>query len=156
MSRRSAALLVLSLVVALAVVAAAVASRAVSTTSEKALFGVLVGANELGGGDPDGFGSATAVVVPPDTLCYALIAKGLDMPVAAHIHRGKSDQNGPVVIPFTPPNAGNPGTSSGCVSGIDPALIDDVVEHAKQYYWNIHTTTFPAGALRAQVRTRQH
>ncbi|HKP18861.1 MAG TPA: CHRD domain-containing protein [Gaiellaceae bacterium] len=109
------------------------------------------GSFEVGGGDPDGFGSATAVVVGADTLCYALVVKKLDQPTAAHIHRGPKGVNGPVVIPFNPPNDGTAGTSSGCVSGVDPALLDDVLAHPAQYYWNVHTTTFPGGAIRGQV-----
>ena len=68
-------------------------------------------------------GTASGTITAPGTLCYGLTIKNTDRPIAAHIHRGRKHENGPIVIPLTPPNGGNPGHSSACVSGIDPALL---------------------------------
>jgi hypothetical protein len=126
-----------------------------------ALVGVLSGENEVGpdgkkgAGDPDGLGSATAIIdADTNELCFGLTAKNVDQPVAAHIHRGKNGRNGPVVVPLTPPSSGDPGASSGCVQ-VDPALAAEIAHHPNQFYWNIHTTTFPGGAVRGDVDVRK-
>jgi hypothetical protein len=154
MSRRAVAGVALTVLVAVAVVTTAVASRKDSASSRKALYGVLTGNNEIAGGDPDGFGSATATVVAADSICFGLVVRGLDAPTGAHIHSGKRGVNGPIVIPLTAPGSGSPGTSSACVGGIDTALVDDLLKHPGKYYWNVHTTAFPGGAIRGQLFTR--
>src|SRR3954447_7903729 len=92
----------------------------------RALFAVLSGTNELGtdgrrgAGDPDGAGSFTATV-DDGQLCFGITVKNLDAPAAAHIHKGKRNENGPIVVPLTQPSGGDPGASSGCVT-VDAAL----------------------------------
>ena len=64
----------------------------------------------------------------------------------AHIHDGAFGTNGPIVIDF-------PGLS-GQVSGLfDPDLLDNIVADPQDYYVNIHTCEFPAGAIRGQLGT---
>jgi hypothetical protein len=94
------------------------------------LFAVLVGGNEVSAvgqasaGDPDGRGSATIIILPASrTLCFATLVTGIDTPVAAHVYRALPGRNGPIVVTLTPPVNGNPGTSSGCVANLDPALL---------------------------------
>jgi hypothetical protein len=114
-------------------------------------FGSLSGAKEVGGGDLDGFGTASGTLVEPATLCYSFTVKGIGEPVAAHIHRGRRGVNGPIVIPLTAPATGDPGTTSGCVHDIAPELMQDLAVHPDKYYWNVHTTEYPGGAIRGQV-----
>jgi hypothetical protein len=120
------------------------------------LFAVLTGRNELGpdgnggAGDPDGFGSFTATV-DGTQLCFGITVKNLDQPVAAHIHRGRPNENGPVVVPLTQPATGDPGASSGCVT-VDAALADEILRHPRKFYANVHTAAFPGGAVRGQLR----
>jgi hypothetical protein len=54
-----------------------------------------------------------------------------------------------VVVPLTPPDES--GMSTGCVSDVDPALIEAIVTRPARYYGNVHTTDFPAGAIRGQL-----
>lgn len=42
------------------------------------------------------------------------------------------------------------GTAAGVVVA-DPAVISDVVADPAGFYFNVHTTDFPGGAVRAQV-----
>ena len=64
------------------------------------LFAVLSGANEItddgkrGVGDPDGGGSFTAVI-DGRKLCYGIAVKDIEDPMAAHIHKGGKNKNGP-------------------------------------------------------------
>jgi hypothetical protein len=120
-------------------------------------FAVLAGGNEVGpagqasAGDPDGFGSATITIPNAGTLCFATLVTGIDTPVGAHVHRALPGRNGPIVVPLTPPVNGNPGTSSGCVANLDPALLAAIQQSPGAFYVNVHTVEFPAGALRGQL-----
>jgi hypothetical protein len=126
-------------------------------SNKNPLFALLKGTNEVKsataphGGDPDARGSATVLVArSANTLCFGITLRGTDTPILAHIHKGPAGVNGPVVIPLTPPTSGDPGASSGCVTA-DPALLKDIQLHPSEYYVNVHTTAFPAGAARGQL-----
>lgn len=127
-----------------------------------ALFADLNGRNELdattlqpGAGDPDGFGSAS-FTIDRDQLCFGITVGNLDAPVMAHIHKGRKFENGPVVVPLTPPSSGDPGASSGCVQVTDAALLADIQAHPRAYYANVHTGPFPGGAVRGQLKRLGH
>jgi CHRD domain len=123
-----------------------------------ALFADLNGRNELdattlqrGAGDPDGFGSAS-VTVDGNQLCVGITVANIATPMAAHIHKGRKFENGPVVVPLPHPSSGDPGASSGCVPVTDAALLADIQAHPKAYYVNVHTEDFPGGAVRGQLK----
>jgi CHRD domain len=101
-------------------------------------------------GDADGAGAAAFLIFPDNgRICYTLAVRGIVLPATgAHIHRGGAEVAGPVVVPFTNPDAG--GTSSGCVSA-DPALLRDIAQNPANYYANIHSREFLPGAVRAQL-----
>ena len=108
----------------------------------------LSGAQEVGGGDPDGSGTAEITLNPGQgQVCFELTATGTSTPIAAHIHAAPAGVNGPVVVPLSPPVGGS---SSGCVSA-DRDLIKAIIQHPENYYVNVHTTEFPGGALRGQL-----
>jgi|EndMetStandDraft_7_1072992.scaffolds.fasta_scaffold06671_5 CHRD domain-containing protein len=124
----------------------------------KPAFASMLGANEIdadgkkGAGDEDGEGSF-ALTGGSTTICFAYVVKSIETPVAAHIHKAKAGKNGDVVVPLTPiPDAGDPGTTSGCVQDLDAALVEDIVEHPTKYYANVHTADFPDGAIRGQLQ----
>jgi hypothetical protein len=121
-----------------------------------ALFAELNGRNEIsptgqrGAGDPDGFGSAS-FTFDGGEVCFGITVANIATPTGAHIHRGRENENGPIVVALTQPTAGDPGASSGCVA-IDDALARDIQRHPKRFYANVHTGDFAAGAVRGQLQ----
>ena len=123
-----------------------------------ALFAVLTGRNELdpttlrpGAGDPDGLGSANVLIPNETTVCFGISVTGLSTPTAAHIHRGRRHQNGPIVVPLTAPTGGNPGASSLCVTRVSASLVSEIRRHPNRFYVDVHTTELPGGAIRGQL-----
>jgi hypothetical protein len=120
-------------------------------------FATLLGRNEIGAdgksraGDLDGQGGAT--VVTTDTqLCFAVAVRGIGIsaPTAMHVHRGRPNENGAVVVTLVPPPSGDPGASAGCVP-VASDLLQEITKHPIRFYVNIHTSDFPDGALRGQL-----
>ena len=140
---------------ALAAVANPAKSSSATAKSGGALFAVLTGRNEIGtnghrgAGDPDGYGSFTATV-DGTQLCFGITVTNLDTPNAAHIHKARPNQSGPIVVPLTPPSGGDPGASSGCVT-VTSALAAAILKNPSKYYANVHSGVYPAGAVRGQL-----
>ena len=111
----------------------------------------LRGANERPGpGDPDGRG-ATAMVVLPDAgmVCFALHVSRLDNVAAGHIHRAPPTDPGPIVVSLQlPPGPGH--FFANCVPG-EPSVLREIAAAPQDFYVNVHTTVFPAGAIRDQL-----
>ena len=107
----------------------------------------LSGAEEIGGGDPDGSGFASIWLNHGQgTVCWEISYTNLSTATAAHIHVAPASVNGPVVVPLSP-------ITGGCTSA-DPALIKAIIQHPERYYVNVHTTDFPGGAIRGQLSNR--
>ena len=75
-----------------------------------------------------------------------------------HIHRGKADENGPVVVDFQVSET-TPGGSDATVnttvmltSEMDIEAAFDIVANPQNYYVNVHTTANSAGEIRGQLR----
>jgi hypothetical protein len=134
--------LIMLTILALMSIAADDSGRTFTTT--------LLGANEVPGpGDPDGSGTATITLnLGQGRVCWDLAVSGVSTPVAAHIHVAPVGVAGPVVVPLSPPIGG---TSSGCAEGVNRDLIKAIIQNPEQYYVNVHTTEYPAGALRGQL-----
>ena len=121
-------------------------------------FAVLKGGNEVSptgqaaAGNLNGSGTATVIVLGAGRLCFSITVQGIGTPTAAHIHQADAGRNGPIVVPLVPiPGTGNPGTSSGCVSGIAAALLTDIRNNPGKFYVNVHNAAFPLGAVRGQL-----
>lgn len=103
-----------------------------------------------GPGDPDGSGVATfSMNIHKQSVCYTLAVKNIDPATAAHIHIGKFNVAGPVVVPLGAPAEGY---SEGCVEGVDKALIRDMIRNPHKYYVNVHNPAYAPGAVRGQLR----
>jgi len=110
---------------------------------------VLTGSQERPGpGDPDGIGVAT-VTLDSGTgqVCVRWRVSNINPAVAAHIHFAPAGVPGKVVVPLPAPVGGS---SSGCTTA-DPALVQAIIDHPAAYYVNVHTSDYPAGAIRGQL-----
>ena len=127
-----------------------------SFAQERNLFAVLRGPNENPSADPDGTGTAMVTFRTPTRtqICVVLFVDAIDTPrpggSGAHIHRGGGSVNGPVVVTLTPPAAGTLGVSRSCV-GISAALSAEIRGSPAAFYVNVHTDSFPGGAVRGQL-----
>ncbi|HZO98469.1 MAG TPA: CHRD domain-containing protein [Gaiellaceae bacterium] len=121
-----------------------------TTTGGVGITAEMVGVTELPDlGDPDGTGVATIRVRKGEgQVCAQITVKNISAPTAAHIHKGTSDDSGPVVVPLKTPSA--TGASGGCVPA-PRAVVNDLLANRAGYYVNVHTADFPGGALRAQL-----
>jgi len=127
---------------------------------KRALFAVMTGKKEVdaegnrGVGDPDGRGSFSATV-DGDQFCYGITVKNIETPGAAHIHKGRPNVAGPIVITLTHPTSGDPGASSDCAT-VDEALLQAILKNPRKYYVNVHNVPFPGGAVRGQLFRKSH
>jgi hypothetical protein len=126
----------------------------------------LTGAAERPGpGDPDGSGRANLKLRPDDErVCFDLRWKNLDPVTMAHIHVGASDVAGPVVVTLFVSESGlvtlpeRRTQLRACTETFSPPegmsvedLFADIKENPENYYVNVHSTVFPAGAIRGQL-----
>src|SRR5262249_31092041 len=131
------------------------AIRGQLTGTADSSFGWVAAINLVGSTEPNAKGTAVVRIrQAQNQVCYRLTAENITLPaVAAHIHRGGSTANGPVVVPFTAPGAN--GSSDGCATA-DAALISDIMANPAGYYVNVHTTQHPAGAMPQQLGWSVH
>lgn len=125
-------------------------------STNKAVFAVLDGRSEVNAetgrrnaGDRNGAGSFSAIL-DGRRLCWGIQVKNIADPSAAHIHRGRPNQAGPVVQALEAPTAGDPGTSGGCTT-VSARLARDLLRNPAKYYVNVHNADFPGGAVRGQL-----
>ena len=124
----------------------------------KTLFAYMNGKKEVdsngkkNSGDLNSLGTFSAIV-SSGKLCYGLTIRGVDTPVAAHIHRGSTKVAGPVVIPLTQPAEGDPGANGACVD-VEDKLLTELLRHPSRFYVNLHTAKFPNGSTRGQLKVQ--
>jgi hypothetical protein len=114
----------------------------------------LTGAAEIPGpGDPDASGTASIQLNQGQgEVCFGLSWADVDgTVVASHIHVGSATVAGPVVVPlFVDQSFSGTGSASNCVAA-DEELIKAIRQNPEGYYVNVHSTVFPAGAIRGQL-----
>jgi hypothetical protein len=114
----------------------------------------LTGAAEVPGpGDADASGTALITLNQGQgEVCFDLSWAGIDGTVtAAHIHVGPAGVAGPVVVPLFAGAFAGTDSASACVSGVSEELIKAIRHDPENYYVNIHSDVFPAGAVRGQL-----
>jgi hypothetical protein len=154
MSRRT--LSVLALAAAVGLVATLLMAPAASARP-RAFTAKLTGEKEVPGpGDANATGSALVRTNwQKGKVCFGLLWRGLGPVVAAHIHVGGADVAGDVKVPLFQLNEPLPRhirAISGCVRNVPKKLIGRINRGPKGYYVNVHTTGYPDGAIRGQLR----
>jgi hypothetical protein len=152
--------LAVSALVVVAVVA--LAAPAFADNGGRPLSTTLSGAEECnnlgvcGIGDPDGTGTADLRINPGrEEVCFTITVANIGAagtPVRAHIHAAPAGSNGGIVVPLVEP--AEPLPASGVLEGCQAAdrdLLLDILRNPEQYYVNVHTPDFPAGAIRGQL-----
>jgi len=88
-----------------------------------------------------------------------LTARNIDPPVASHIHSGAAGVNGPIVVMLDVPDP----VGHGCITAeqdeslnsievLTQSELDAIIADEAGFYANVHTATFPGGAIRGQLR----
>lgn len=152
LARTLAVLTMLTLLGALAVAPVSARADQATVVYRLAISGteeVCNPSNLCGGG---GTGEAILIVNPNnDRVCF--LARWRDVEgtvVAAHIHFAPAGVAGDVVVPLLGgTQLSGDDMTRGCVDGL--GLTDDINASPADFYVNFHSTTFPAGALRAQL-----
>ena len=102
-------------------------------------------------GDADGTGEALITVNPGrGEICWRTHVSNIALPAtASHIHNAPVNIRGDIVVFLSPPDA--TGIVTGCRSGLDAGLLRDILARPDSYYVNVHTSEYPAGAIRGQL-----
>ena len=126
--------------------------EAVDATSDT-YKATLTGANEVGGGDPDGYGRAEISVTDGfGQVCWEIKdVTGIDAPTAAHIHFGRAGTNGPPVFTL---ERSNEGRWQGCKDAREWTQ-NRLQGNPADFYVNVHNAAYPNGAIRGQLSDNQ-
>lgn len=104
--------------------------------------------------DASGFFSYT---IEGDQLCYTLEVRNLtSQPVGAHIHPGRRNEAGGILVPLITPPA-TTSTVSDCITATEggnltPAELAAIAANPRAFYVNVHTTRYPGGEIRGQLK----
>lgn len=111
------------------------------------LTATLSGANEVGGGAPNGNGAFRAEInSETGDFCYTLYGEKIAAPTMAHVHTGAAGTNGGPVITMDVTGKG----SDMCIA-VEPDKLKPILADPAGFYVNIHTADFPGGAVRGQL-----
>ena len=132
-------------------VAAAQSNPAAHNHNQSTFFAAtLAGASEVPAADPAGSGRAI-IRVTGTQVCFAENWSHLTGPTASHIHNAGAGVAGPVVVPLFAGAVPDSITAiTGCTTG-DAATLAAIKANPANFYVNIHTPLFPAGAARGQL-----
>lgn len=88
-----------------------------------------------------------------DQVCYDLRdEQNLGNVTAFMLHRGSAGANGPMLINFP---KSEDGEWKGCSSASSEVLENAIDRSPEQYYVMVHTTQYPNGAIRGQLRDQK-
>lgn len=115
--------------------------------SPVSVIGILEGTNETDGGHSVANGIGGLVRAEGGGVCWIYDVVLLEDIVGAHVHRAVAGENGDVAIPLEVPLSGQ-GEASGCIPDADPELVEEIFANPGEFYINVHSSEFPAGAVR--------
>jgi hypothetical protein len=151
--------LLLPLIAALAVLTASVVPVSASGSAPGVFRLVLTGDQEATAtcsppavcGDPDAVARMILIVNPNrDRVCFLTKWTNIDgTVVAAHIHLAPRGVPGDVVVPLFSGTFDSTDMLRGCVPA--KGLAAQILANPSAYYVNIHSTVYPAGAVRTQL-----
>lgn len=143
------ALAAIGLAGALAIAGCATLEEAAADALNTTYRANLTGAQEVGGGDPDGSGNAEITIEDNfDQVCWSISdIRGIGPVTAAHIHVGARGVNGPPVFTL---RKSNEGTWKGCSEGAEWTQ-NRIEGNPENFYVNVHTAEYPNGAIRGQL-----
>ena len=96
-------------------------------------------------GDPDGAGEAAFKLYRArGKVCAQVTWRRIATPNAAHIHR---HSDGQVVVDLT----GSVTGGANCAKGVSKKRIGRILDHPRRYYFNVHNTPYPAGAIQGTL-----
>ena len=99
--------------------------------------------------DQDGTGSATFTLNQGHgQICYDVAWSGVGTVSGLHIHLVADNS---IVVPLDADADLGDGNAKGCVNGIAKDVLKAIRQHPEQYYVNVHTDEFPAGAIRGAL-----
>jgi CHRD domain len=108
----------------------------------------LSGSAETPHGAPQGTGTAVIAFHGTTKVCWRFAhLHGFSSATFAHIHRGAAGKSGAIVVPLSTASQLH---HRGCVA-VSPATVTAIEKDPAGYYVNIHSTTYPGGAVRAQL-----
>lgn len=109
----------------------------------------MTGAAEAPGPGDLGASGTAKISVDDSTLylCYTLTTSDLGKATMAHVHKAAKGAAGPPVVTLEPPLGG---ASKACAK-VDDTLAKAIIAKPSDYYVNVHSEKFPAGAIRAQL-----
>ena len=132
-------------------------SRATSSHSGSSVAGAgpiriyrstLSGAAERPRGAPRGTGAAIIAFHDRSALCWRFAhLHGFTDATVARIHLGRTGRSGNVVLPLS---SGPRMHHQGCLK-ISPTVSEAIQRNPSDYYVNISSKQYPAGAVRAQL-----
>jgi hypothetical protein len=107
----------------------------------------LDGVNEVPPASSTATGTAT-VTVGDDRSVKANVTVNSMTATASHIHMGAAGTNGPVIVPFTKTG------DNAFAAAADAKLTEEQYKAYKagQLYVNVHSTLYPGGEVRAQLK----
>ena len=112
----------------------------------------LTGAAEVPGPGQEGAsGTVERLEVTDTQVCGTFSVEGLDSPATmAHVHTGGPTESGPPIVNFGAPADADAGAWDTCVDA-DEATRTAITGSPGGHYVNVHTSTFPNGAVRGQI-----